>query len=62
MAKFQFVEYEYIKHVITFEADSIDHAKELMDEAFGEDDLPNGEKYWKNGSTEWVELKEIEEN
>lgn len=61
MPKYQFVEHEYTKNIITFEADSLEHAKELMDEMLDVDDLPNSEKFWKSGETDWdapVEIKE----
>jgi len=53
MPKFQFVEHEYTKNIITFEADSLEHAKELMDDMIDVDDLPESEKFWKSGETNW---------
>jgi hypothetical protein len=61
MAKYQFVEHEYTKNIITFEADSLEHAKELMGEMLSHEDLPNSEKFWKSGETDWEEPREVEE-
>jgi hypothetical protein len=62
MPKYQFVEHEYTKNIITFEADSLEHAKELMDEMLDVDDLPNSEKFWKSGETDWDTPTEVKEN
>ena len=53
MPKYQFVEHEYTKNIITFEADSLEHAKELMEDIIDVDDLPESEKFWKSGETNW---------
>lgn len=61
MPKYQFVEHEYTKNIITFEADSLEHAKELMEDMIDVDYLPNSEKFWKSGETDWDEPTEIKE-
>jgi len=53
MPKFQFTKYEEITYIVTFVADSLEHAKELMDEEFAVDELPEGEENWKKGNTNW---------
>jgi len=59
MPKYTFRQYETTTHIVQFEADSLEHAKELMDEVFDVDDLPESEKFWKNGQTDWDEPKEV---
>ena len=53
MPKFQFVQWEEIKSVVVFDADDVDHAEELMQDAMDWSDLPNAEIFHKNGSTNW---------
>lgn len=62
MPKYQFTEHEYTKRIITFEADSLEHAKELMDEMLDVDDLPNSQKFWKSGETDWDTPEEVKED
>jgi hypothetical protein len=62
MPKYQFVEHEYTKNIITFEADSLDHAKELMCDQLSHEDLPNGEKFFKTGEIDWEEPREAKED
>jgi hypothetical protein len=59
MPKYTFRQYETTTHIVQFEADSLEHAKELMDEVFDVDDLPESEKFWKNGQTDWDEPTEV---
>jgi len=61
MPKYQFVEHEYTKNIITFQADSLEHAKELMSEFLSHEDLPESEKFWKSGETDWEEPTELKE-
>ena len=68
MPKYSFNLWEETKSVITFEADSIEHAKQLMEEAEEEMDLewlPGFEKYFKKGDETWdietlTEVKETD--
>jgi len=62
MPKYQFVEHEYTKNIITFEADSLEQAQELMSDLLSYEDLPNSEKFWKSGETDWEEPKEVKED
>jgi hypothetical protein len=59
MPKYQFVEHEYTKNIITFEADSLEQAQELMGEMLSSEDLPESEKFWKSGETDWDEPTEV---
>jgi hypothetical protein len=61
MPKYQFVEHEYTRNIITFQADSLEHAKELMSEFLSHEDLPNGEKFFKGGEIDWEEPTETKE-
>jgi len=61
MPKYQFVEHEYTKSIIIFEADSLEHAKELMEDIIDVDDLPNSEKFWKSGETDWETPEEVDD-
>ncbi len=62
MPKYQFVEHEYTKNIITFEADSLEHAKELLNEMLDWADLPESEKFWKSGETDWETPEEVKED
>jgi hypothetical protein len=67
MAKYTFNFWEEQKWGITFEADSLEHAKQLMEEAQeadGVDDLPEVERFFKKGDETWdIEtLAEVESN
>lgn len=62
MAKYQFVEHEYTKNIVIFEANSLEHAKRLMEDTMDVYDLPNSEKFWKSGETDWDYPTEIKEN
>jgi len=65
MPKYSFNFWEESKWAITFEADSLDHAKKLLAEAeeeMGIEDLPEMERFFKKGDETWdVEtLAEVE--
>jgi len=56
MPKYSFIIWEEAKYAITFEADNLEHAKKLIDEAqevYDADDLPNAERYFKKGDEHW---------
>lgn len=50
---------EQSTYIVQFEADSLEHAMELVDNAMDVDDLPESEKFWKNGSLDWETPTEI---
>jgi hypothetical protein len=65
MPKYSFVFWEESKWGISFEADSLEHAKQLMDEAQeveGIQNLPEMEQFFKSGDETWdyETLREIE--
>ncbi len=65
MPKYSFNFWEESKWGITFEADSLEHAKQLMNEAQeveGVDELPEVERFFKKGDETWdyETLKEVE--
>jgi hypothetical protein len=65
MPKYSFVFWEESKWGISFEADSLEHAKQLMDEAQeveGIQNLPEMEQFFKSGDETWdyETLTEIE--
>jgi hypothetical protein len=65
MPKYSFVFWEESKWGISFEADSLEHAKQLMDEAQeveGIQNLPEMEQFFKSGDETWdyETLKEVE--
>jgi len=60
MPKFQFREVTETVAIITFEADSLEHAKELMEEVLDWADLPNSEHFYKNGNTDWEDPEKVE--
>lgn len=63
MPKFSIRVYEQTQYIVEFTADSLEHAKELLDaDPLSEDELPEGTKYWRNGSDDWdlSTLKETE--
>jgi hypothetical protein len=67
MAKYTFNFWEESKWAITFEADNLEHAKQLMEEAQygdGVDELPEVERFFKKGDETWdyETLAEVEEN
>jgi hypothetical protein len=51
--------HEYSTYIVQFDADSLEHAMELVDDAMDTDDLPESEKFWKNGSTDWDTPTEV---
>jgi len=56
MPKYSFNFWEESKWGITFEADSLEHAKQLMDEAQeveGVDELPEVERFFKKSNEIW---------
>lgn len=56
MPKYCFIMWEEAKYAITFEADNLEHAKKLIEEAeeiSDADDLPNAERYFKKGDEYW---------
>jgi hypothetical protein len=56
MPKYSFVFWEESKWGISFEADSLEHAKQLMDEAQeveGIQNLPEMEQFFKSGDETW---------
>lgn len=53
MPKYSFNFWEETKWGVVFEADSLEHAKELMEESLNVDDLPNVEKFFKKGDETW---------
>ena len=61
MPKYQFVQWEEIKAIITFDADDLDHAKELVMDTMDWNELPNAEIFWKSGSTDWEDVEELNE-
>jgi hypothetical protein len=56
---------EYSKYNVKFEADSLEHAKQLaqenLDEISDADSLPNAERYFRQGNETW-EIDEIQED
>jgi hypothetical protein len=65
MPKYSFVFWEESKWGISFEADSLEHAKQLMEEAQeveGIQNLPEMEQFFKSGDETWdyETLREIE--
>jgi hypothetical protein len=65
MPKYSFVFWEESKWGVSFEADSLEHAKQLMDEAQeveGIQNLPEMEQFFKSGDETWdyETLREIE--
>ena len=66
MPKYSFNFWEESKWGITFEADSLEHAKQLMNEAQeveGVDELPEVERFFKKSSETWdyETLAEVED-
>ena len=56
MPKYCFIIWEEAKYALTFEADNLEHAKQLIEEAqedYNADDLPNAERYFKKGDEFW---------
>lgn len=53
MPKFSVVQLEDAKYIVQFEADNIEHAKELLEEATDFEELPNSHRFWKNGATDF---------
>jgi len=54
MPKFSIRVYEQTQYIIEFNADSLEHAKELLDaQPMDETELPDGTKYWRKGSDDW---------
>ena len=56
MPKYSFSYWEETKWAITFEADNLEHAKQLIEEAQAEADvdlLPEVEKFFKKGDETW---------
>jgi hypothetical protein len=53
MPKFTVRLYEEATYIVTFEADNLEHAKELLEDCYDPDDLPAGEKYWRKGQEEF---------
>lgn len=53
MPKYQFTEHVYERYIVVFEADSLEHAQEIMDDVMSIDDLPNSERFFRKGETEW---------
>lgn len=62
MPKFRFTEHEYARCVVDFEADNLEHAKSLIESVMSADDLPNSERYWKDGTTTWDDPLEVTED
>jgi len=64
MPKYSLNYWEEGKYGIVFEADSPEHAKELLDDILDVDDLPQVEKYFKKGDVYFDidTLAEVEEN
>jgi len=60
MPKFQFREIENTIAIITFEADDLEHAQILMDEVLSWEDLPNSERFYKNGDTDWDDPQKVD--
>jgi hypothetical protein len=66
MPKYSFNFWEESKWAITFEADSLEHAKQLMNEAEeveGVDELPEVERFFKKSNEIWdyETLAEVED-
>lgn len=53
MPKYTFVIWEESKYAVTFEADSEEHARELLDDVYSEEELPNVESVFVKGHTHW---------
>ncbi len=53
MPKYTFVVWEEAKYAVTFEADSEEHARELLDDTLNVDDLPDAERVFVKGSEHW---------
>ena len=64
MPKYNFTIWEENKYNLTFEADSLEHAKQLAQENLEEiadaDSLPNAERYFRKGDETWL-IEEMEE-
>lgn len=58
MPRYKFIQREENTAIVSFDADSLEHAQELMDAVMDADELPNSEVYWKNGNTDWTDLEE----
>jgi hypothetical protein len=59
MPKYTVRVHEESTYIVQFEADSLEQAMELVDNAMDVDDLPDSEKFWKNGQTNWDTPTEI---
>jgi len=59
MPKYTVRVHEQSTYIVQFEADSLEQAMELVDNAMDTDDLPESEKFWKNGSIDWDTPAEI---
>jgi hypothetical protein len=64
MPKYAFTIWEESKYAIVFEADSLEHAKELaqdnLDNECNADELPNAERFFRKGDENWL-IEEMEE-
>lgn len=54
MTKFTVRLYEEATYIVTFEADNLEHAKELLEDCLDPDDLPDSEKDWRKGQDEFL--------
>jgi len=65
MPNYNLTIWEQAKYNITFEADSLEHAKQLaqenLDEIADGDSLPNAVRFFRSGNETW-EIDEIEED
>lgn len=68
MPKYNITIWEESKYNVSFEADSLEHAKQLaqknLDEIADADSLPNAERYFRSGNETWeIEtLTEVKED
>lgn len=53
MPRFRFIYWEDAKYSVEFDADDLEQAKKLMEEAVDVDELPASEKHWRKGSESW---------
>ena len=62
MPRYQFVQREESVAIVSFDADNLDHAEQLMSEVMDADELPNSEVFWKNGNTDWEDPEESDKD
>jgi hypothetical protein len=60
MPKFTIRQYVEATYIVTFEAENLDEARQLIEDCFDVDDLPDVEKFWRKGQEEF-DLKSLAE-